>query len=78
MEILLEKDDFLNGIKMVEKITAQKSVQPILSNILIQTLSSDRVVFMATDLSLTISNKIKAVRGELPYGFNITFGFSIV
>ena len=60
MEILLEKEDFLNGIKMVEKITSQKSVQPILSNVLIQTSTSDRITFVATDLSLTISNKVKA------------------
>ena len=45
---------------MVEKITSQKSVQPILSNILIETSTSDRVTFITTDLSLTISNKIKA------------------
>ena len=60
MEILLEKEDFLNGIKMVEKITSQKSVQPVLSNVLIETSTSDRITFVATDLSLTISNKVKA------------------
>ena len=60
MEILLEKEDFLNGIKMVEKITSQKSVQPVLSNVLIETSTSDRITFIATDLSLTISNKVKA------------------
>ena len=50
----------LNGIKVVEKITAQKGSQPVLSNILIETLSNDRVRFCATDLNLSISHKIKA------------------
>ncbi len=60
MEIILSKEDLLNGIKVVEKITAQKSAQPVLSNILIETLTSDRVRFCATDLNLSISHKIKA------------------
>ena len=33
MEIVLNKEDFSNGIKIVEKITSQKAIQPILSNI---------------------------------------------
>lgn len=60
MEIILNKEDLLNGIKVVEKITAQKGSQPVLSNILIETVTSDRVRFCATDLNLSISHKIKA------------------
>lgn len=60
MEIVLEKESFLNGIKIVEKITAQKAVQPVLSNILIETVSNDRVKFSATDLNQSISFKIAA------------------
>ena len=60
MEIILNKEDLLNGIKVVEKITAQKGSQPVLSNILIETVSNDRVRFCATDLNLSISHKIKA------------------
>ena len=60
MEIVLNKEDFSNGIKIVEKITAQKAVQPILSNILIETVSSDRVKFCATDLNLAINYKTSA------------------
>lgn len=58
MEILLEKDKFLTGIKMVEKITAQKVIQPVLSNILIETVSNDRILFSATDLTQAISYKL--------------------
>lgn len=60
MEIVLNKEDFSNGIKIVEKITSQKAIQPILSNILIETVSSDRVKFCATDLNLAINYKISA------------------
>lgn len=60
MEIVLNKEDFSNGIKIVEKITSQKAIQPILSNILIEAVSSDRVKFCATDLNLAINYKIPA------------------
>lgn len=60
MEIILNAEEFSNGIKIVEKITAQKAVQPILSNILIETTTSDRVKFCATDLNLAINCKLAA------------------
>ncbi len=60
MEIILNKEDFQNGIKIVEKVTAQKAVQPILSNILIETISNDEVKFSATDLNLAITFKTGA------------------
>ncbi|MBQ8848106.1 MAG: DNA polymerase III subunit beta [Candidatus Gastranaerophilales bacterium] len=62
MEIVLNKEDFSNGIKIVEKITAQKAIQPILSNILIETVTSDRIRFCATDLNnLAINYKTSAM-----------------
>ncbi len=60
MEITLNREDFSNAIKIVEKITSQKAMQPILSNILIETVSSDRVKFCATDLNLAINFKTSA------------------
>lgn len=60
MEIILNKEDFLNGIKVVKNITSSKGVQPILSNILIETVSNDRVMFLGTDLNLGISFKLSA------------------
>ena len=60
VEIILKKEDFSNGIKIVEKVTSQKAIQPILSNILIETVSSDRIRFCATDLNLAINYKTKA------------------
>ncbi len=60
MEIILNREDFSNAIKIVEKITSQKALQPILSNILIETISSDKIKFCATDLNLAINFKIPA------------------
>jgi len=60
VEIVLNKEDFSNGIKIVEKITSQKAIQPILSNILIETVTSDRIKFCATDLNLAINYKTSA------------------
>jgi len=60
VEITLNREDFSNGIKIVEKITSQKALQPILSNILIETVSSDRIKFCATDLNLAINFKTSA------------------
>ena len=62
MEIALNKEDFSNGIKIVEKITSQKTIQPILSNILIEAVSSDRVRFCAADsnMNLVINYKTPA------------------
>ncbi len=60
MEIILNREDFSNGIKIVEKITSQKAIQPILSNILIEGISNDRIKISATDLNLAINYKTKA------------------
>ncbi len=60
MEIILNREDFSNGIKIVEKVTSQKAIQPILSNILIETISNDRIKFCATDLNLAINYKTNA------------------
>ncbi len=60
MEVILNKEDFLNSVRVVEKITSLKGIQPVLGNILIETLSSDRVRFCATDLVQSISLKTKA------------------
>jgi len=59
VEIVLNKEDFSNGIKIVEKITSQKPTQPILSNILIESIASDRIKFCATDSNMNLSINYK-------------------
>lgn len=55
MKIILKKDVFLNSIKAVKGIVGSRSVQPILSSILIETVSTDRITLTTTDLNLSIS-----------------------
>lgn len=57
MKITIKREDFLNSIKLVEKICAPKGV---LSNILIETISNDRVRFYATDMNLSIAATTQA------------------
>lgn len=54
MNFVIEKEDFLNNLKIVEKASVQKAIQPVLSNILI-VAENKGVKFCATDLDLTIS-----------------------
>ena len=58
MEITLNREDFSLGIKIVEKITAQKAIQPILSSVLIETEPDNKIKLSATDLNFAISYKI--------------------
>ena len=60
MKITLNKEAFSNGIKIVEKSTAQRGIQPVLSNILIETISDNKVRFCATDLNQTITLDLDA------------------
>ncbi|MBE7705810.1 MAG: DNA polymerase III subunit beta [Cyanobacteria bacterium SIG30] len=60
MKITLNKEAFSNGIKIVEKSTAQKGIQPVLSNILIETVANDKIRFCATDLNQSITLDLKA------------------
>ena len=38
MEFIVKKDELLNGIRVVEPATAVKGLQPVLANILIETV----------------------------------------
>ncbi len=60
MEFIVKKEDFLNGIRIVEHATAMKGLQPVLANILIETVDESTLKFTATDLDLTIITEIQA------------------
>lgn len=60
MKFIIGKDDLLNGIRIVERATAQKAVQPVLSNILIETLENNQIRLTATDLVLTVITTVDA------------------
>lgn len=54
MEFVIKKEDLFNGIRIVERATAMKGLQPVLANILIETVDKSTIKFTATDLDMTI------------------------
>lgn len=64
MEFLIKKEDLFNGIKIVERATAMKGLQPVLANILIETIDKSTIKLTATDLDLTVIANIQAQVNE--------------
>lgn len=60
MEFIIKKEDLFNGIKIVERATAMKGLQPVLANILIETIDKSTIKFCATDLDLTVIATVQA------------------
>lgn len=60
MELLIKKEDLFNGIKIVERATAMKGLQPVLANILIETVDKSTIKLSATDLDLTVTAMVQA------------------
>lgn len=60
MKFIIRKEDLFNGIKIVERATSQKAVQPVLYNILIETLENNSIRLTATDLVLTVITTVDA------------------
>jgi DNA polymerase-3 subunit beta len=56
MQFIIDKESLLNKIKIVEKITALRSIQPVLSNILIEA-EGDLIKLSSTDLDISIVTK---------------------
>ena len=48
MKFIIEKDNLLNGLRIVEKITLQRGIQPVLANFLLETYENE-VIFTSTD-----------------------------
>lgn len=60
MEIIVKKEDLFEGIKVVERATAMKGLQPVLANILIETVDKATLKLTATDLDMTVITTIQA------------------
>lgn len=60
MKFVVKKDDLLNGIRIVERATVIKGLQPVLANILIETIANDQIKLTATDFDLSITTLIDA------------------
>ena len=60
MKFVVGKDDLLNGIRIVERATVVKGLQPVLANILIETIGENQIKLTATDFDLSITTLIDA------------------
>jgi len=60
MEFVIKKEDLFSGIRIVERATAMKGLQPVLANILIETVDKASIKFTATDLDLTVIGIVQA------------------
>ena len=60
MKFIVKKDEFLNGIRIVEHATTMKGLQPVLANIFVDTIDEKTLKLSATDLDLTITTQIQA------------------
>ncbi len=57
MEFTIEKESLLTNLKIVEKTTVTRGIQPVLSNILIDAAPDNYITFSATDLDINIVSK---------------------
>lgn len=60
MKFVIKKEDLYNGIKIVERATSVKALQPVLMNILIETIDNGTIKLVATDLDYTVIAEVDA------------------
>lgn len=60
MKFVIKKEDLYNGIKIVERATSAKALQPVLLNIYIETIGTSAIKLVATDLDLTVIAEVDA------------------
>ena len=60
MKFVIKKEDLYNGIKIVERATSVKALQPVLLNILIETIDKSTIKLVATDLDFTVIAHVDA------------------
>ena len=60
MKFTANRDDLLNGIKIVERATVVKGLQPVLANVLIETQGTNQIKLTATDFDLSVITLINA------------------
>lgn len=60
MRLIINKKTLLEGLQNVQKAVSSKSSLPIISGILLQTVSQDQIRVTATDLEMSIETVIEA------------------
>ena len=65
MKFVVKKEDLFDGIKIVERATSIKALQPVFMNILIETVDKTTIRLVATDLDLTVIALVDAKVEEM-------------
>lgn len=60
MKFVIKKEDLFNAIRIVERATMLKGLQPVLANVLIETIGNNKVKFTATDFDITVITTTEA------------------
>jgi len=60
MEFIIQKENLLSNLRAVERVTATRGVQPVLSNVLVETIDKETIKLAATDLDMAIEIKMPA------------------
>jgi len=64
MKFIVDRDIFYNTLNVVSKASAVRGIQPVLSNVLLETVDNSELKLCATDMDLTIQIKIPAEISE--------------
>ena len=54
MQFTVQKDVLYNGLNVVGKAAASRGIQPVLSNVLMETVEDNLLKLCATDLDISI------------------------
>ena len=60
MEFIIQKDLFLNTLRIAEHVSSTKGIQIILSNIYIEAKEDNEIIFKSSDLDIGVILKLKA------------------
>src|SRR5574344_2691594 len=60
MKFVVKKEDLFDGIKIVERATLMKGLQPVLANILLETTDNSKIKLSATDFDITVITDVDA------------------
>ncbi|MFA6989323.1 MAG: DNA polymerase III subunit beta [Candidatus Gastranaerophilaceae bacterium] len=60
MNFIIQKENLLNNLRIVEHVTTVRGTQPVLSNILIETIDDKTLKLKGTDLDLGMEIKVEA------------------
>lgn len=63
MQVTIEKNEFLRGLRLAKDIAEKKSTMPILSNVLLRS-SDDGLELIASDLSIALTARLSASVAE--------------